>query len=134
MSLPFSRVVRDRMKERGVGLRELCRAVELDPSFFSKVLADKRSPPSEERVLRKIAERLELDAPRLIVAAGRIPAEWRRLWTDEALFHSVHRMAAGSGWRAGAPAKPRASSWGSWDKRPPSKTAVPPKEIGEELL
>ena len=57
--LPFARLVSDRMKERGLGLRELCREVSLDPSFFSKVLANKRNPPSEEDVLRKLADALK---------------------------------------------------------------------------
>ena len=49
LKLPFAGLVRSRMRERGVGLRELCRAVDVDPSYFSKVLADKRNPPSEDQ-------------------------------------------------------------------------------------
>ena len=80
--LAFAEVVRRRLAERGMGLRELCRSIGLDASFFSKVLSGKRNPPAEEKVLRQIAQALELDAPRLIVAAGRIPSEWERLWTE----------------------------------------------------
>ncbi|MFH1723533.1 MAG: helix-turn-helix transcriptional regulator [Elusimicrobiota bacterium] len=93
--LPFADLVRERMRRHGIGLRELCRAVDLDPSFFSKVLANKRNPPAEEDVLRRIAGELDIDAPRLVVAAGRIPKEWRQLWTDGTLFESVHGMATG---------------------------------------
>ncbi len=95
--LPFAEMVRRRMDSRGLGLRELCRGVDLDPSFFSKVLAGKRSPPSEDAVLRRIARFLELDACEVIVAAGRIPREWDRLWTDKPLMETVHRLCAGAG-------------------------------------
>lgn len=83
------------MRGRGVGLRALCREVGLDPSFFSKVLAGKRSPPSEEDVLRRIAEALGLDAAELVVSAGRIPREWRALWKDPDLFRDIHARAQG---------------------------------------
>jgi len=124
---PFAKLVRERMESRGLGLRELCRGAGLDPSFFSKVLAGKRNPPSEELVLRRIAERLELDAPRLIVAAGRIPYEWRRVWTDESLFDSVHALASG---RTPAPRarKPEPEP----EPQPPYRFI--PKDFGEELL
>jgi transcriptional regulator with XRE-family HTH domain len=84
------------MQARGMGLRELCRAAGLDPSFLSKVLAGKRSPPSEEEALRRIASALGMDEPALVVAAGRIPREWSGLWSDEALFNSVHGLASGT--------------------------------------
>ncbi|PCI35136.1 MAG: hypothetical protein COB53_11305 [Elusimicrobia bacterium] len=80
------------MQRRGVGLRELCRAAELDPSFLSKVLAGKRNPPSDEEVLRRIAVALELDPARLITLAGRIPSEWARLFNDEFAFERVDRL------------------------------------------
>lgn len=98
---PFSRLVSEGLRRRGLTLRQLCRAASMDPSFFSKVLAGKRSPPSEEGVLRRIAAELELDAPELIVSAGRIPAEWKNLWSDRGLFHRVHGLASGQSAPAG---------------------------------
>lgn len=80
------------MESRGLGLRELCREAQLDPSFLSKVLAGKRNPPSEEDVLRRIAAALSLEPTRLIAAAGRIPAEWTRLYEDEHAFEAVDRL------------------------------------------
>ncbi|MBI3550280.1 MAG: helix-turn-helix transcriptional regulator [Elusimicrobia bacterium] len=133
--LPFADRVQSRMRERGLGLRELCRAVELDPSFFSKVLAGKRSPPSDETDLRRIAQVLEVDAPSLIVAAGRIPTEWRRLWDDRALFERIHRLAMGAdaGVVRERPTEPeRAPRPSSWDRR--ETAAAAPKQLGEELL
>lgn len=94
-ALPFAQTVKEGMRARGLGLRELCRAADVDPSFLSKVLAGKRSPPSEEAVLRRIAAALGMSEPALVVAAGRIPREWSGLWSDQALFLSVHGLASG---------------------------------------
>ncbi len=90
---PFSRLVMDAMTRRGLGLRELCRQARLDPSFLSKVLAGKRNPPAEEEVLRRIAAALETDAVELVVAAGRIPSEWKNLTTNGELLRRVDAMA-----------------------------------------
>ena len=111
------------MRDRGLTLRGLCRAAGLDPSFFSKVLAGKRSAPSEEAVLRRIAEVLGLDAAELIVSAGRIPSEWRALWEDPELFREVHARATGRV-RAGQPAA----------KAPPPFRPAPQERLSEELL
>ena len=94
MSAPFSRIVVDAMKLRGLGLRELCRQAKLDPSFLSKVLAGKRNPPAEEDVLRRIAAVLETDAIALFVAAGRIPSEWNNLTTNAELLRRVNALAS----------------------------------------
>jgi len=80
------------MESRELGLRELCRAVELDPSFLSKVLAGKRNPPSDEDVLRRIATVLEVEPTRLIASAGRIPSEWARLYDDPIAFDRVDQL------------------------------------------
>lgn len=128
--------MRDRLNALGWGLREFCRETDVDPSFFSKVLSGKRSPPSDEAVLRRIARALELDAPSVIVASGRIPTEWSRLWKDPSVFAAVHSLAAG-GNRETAQSKS-----GSWTSSKPS--AAPKREtregrkapasFGEELL
>lgn len=91
---PFARSVADGMRRQGLTLRSFCRAVDLDPSFFSKVLAGKRSPPSSEDVLRRIARLLSLGEAELIVSAGRIPAEWSALSENPRLFRDVNAMAA----------------------------------------
>lgn len=93
---PFAARVLDGLKRRGWTLRQFCRAVALDPSFVSKVLSGKRSPPMEERVLRRIAAELGLDAAELIVSAGRIPREWQAVWSDAELFRRMHALASSS--------------------------------------
>lgn len=127
--LPFPARVAEEMRRRGLTLRRFCRAVELDPSFFSKVLAGKRSPPAEESVLRRIAEFLGMDAAELIVSAGRIPSEWRALWQDPELFRGVHSLATGETRRE------RPSAW-SPKARPaaPRRGPAPRAELSEELL
>ncbi len=79
---PFASLVLAAMAERGLGLRALCRAVGLDPSFFSKVLSGKRSPPAQDRALRSVAAALGLDPVRLILSTGRLPEEMKSLWRD----------------------------------------------------
>ncbi len=116
------------MAERGLSLRGLCREAGLDPSFFSKVLAGKRSPPSEEGTLRRLAKALELDPAELIVSAGRIPEEWGALWKDPAVFREVRRLV-GLAPAPSANAKPEGVRGGS----PPGSTAAPPARTSAAL-
>ena len=90
---PFASRVSEGMRRSGLTLRSFCREVDLDPSFLSKVLSGKRSPPAEEEVLRRIARRLSLDAAELIVSAGRIPSEWQAVWRDPQLFRRINELA-----------------------------------------
>jgi transcriptional regulator with XRE-family HTH domain len=94
---PFAARVAAGLRGRGLTLRGLCREVGLDASFFSKVLSGKRSPPSEEAVLRRLAEALRIDAVELIVSAGRIPAEWSALCEDPELFRDVRSLISADG-------------------------------------
>lgn len=132
----FSRLVSEAMARRGLGLRELCRRADLDPSFFSKVLAGKRNPPSEEAPLRRVAEALELDPVEVIVAAGRIPEDWSALRSDAGLVRAVSALAGGrrparrhpEPLPAPRPSAPRAP-------RPAPRHEPPPNRgLSEELL
>ena len=132
--LPFAEKVADALRRRDMTLRELCRRARLDPSFFSKVLAGKRSPPADEEVLRRVAEVLALDAAELIVAAGRLPAEWRALWSNPDLFRSVDGLARSPSARSARPA-PAAARTSNWRPAPRSeRPAPPPARFSEELL
>lgn len=125
----FSRLVAEAMARRGLGLRELCRQAKLDPSFLSKVLAGKRNPPAAEDVLRRMAAALDADAVELLVAAGRIPSEWKSLTTDAELLRRVDAMAS-----SGASRRPVLSAL----KAPSPKSSTPlpysSKPFNEELL
>ncbi|MFI5363121.1 MAG: helix-turn-helix domain-containing protein [Elusimicrobiota bacterium] len=137
---PFSRLVAAAMARRGLGLRELCRRAALDPSFFSKVLAGKRNPPSEEGALRRVAGALELDPVEVIVSAGIIPSDWSALWSDSELVRAVHSIATGGRPPrrppAAAPARPASAPAAGRGPRPapPPAFVPPPRGLSEELL
>lgn len=131
MSLPpFARLLSDALARRGLGLRELCRRAQLDPSLISKVLAGKRGPPWDEDGLRRLAEALELDPALLAVAAGRLPAGWEPLASDPELLRRVSALVCGSGSprpRAAPPAAPRPAAR-------PAQLPAPRPALSEELL
>lgn len=137
---PFARRVAEGMRLNGLTLRAFCREVGLDPSFFSKVLSGKRSAPSEEDVLRRIAGRLNLDAAELIVAAGRIPAEWGAVLQDSALFRDMDQLATGRSVRPrlqlqSAPKSVAGKSDRSAKPEPKTISVVPRRqEMSTELL
>jgi transcriptional regulator with XRE-family HTH domain len=130
------------MALRGLGLRELCRRADLDPSFVSKVLAGKRNPPSEEAPLRRVAEALELDPIEVIVSAGLIPTDWKALWSDAELVRAVHSVATRGGREPvrperSAPApRPRVAARPSPGEKPavPVHFSLPNRGLSEELL
>ena len=128
--LPFSRIVIDAMKHRGLGLRELCRQAKLDPSFMSKVLMGKRNPPADEETLRRIAGALETDAVELFVAAGRIPSEWRSLTTNIDLLRRVNAMASSAVPRTTNPLPFKSAS----SPKSPAPLPFTRKPFNEELL
>jgi transcriptional regulator with XRE-family HTH domain len=130
--LPFSRLVVDAMKLRGLGLRELCRQAKLDPSFLSKVLAGKRNPPAEEEVLRRMASVLETDAVKLFVAAGRIPSEWKSLTNNPDLLRRVDELANSRSTRQAPASLPAPSKVLS--PRSSTPLAYIRKPFNEELL
>jgi len=119
------------MAARGLGLRALCRAVRLDPSFFSKVLSGKRSPPGEDDVLRSLAAVLGVDPVRLILSTGRLPAEMESLWRDPDARSFARPAAAAASAPADKPAPPRESSWTA---RPRAAAPPPKPQLSEELL
>ncbi|MDI6642370.1 MAG: helix-turn-helix transcriptional regulator, partial [Elusimicrobiota bacterium] len=69
----FTKVIKEKLKEKNLSIRALCRKIQLDASFFSKVLKGERKPPSDEKIIYKIAQVLELDPIKLLFYVGRIP-------------------------------------------------------------
>jgi transcriptional regulator with XRE-family HTH domain len=130
----FSRLVSQAMARRGLGLRELCRRAELDPSFFSKVLAGKRNPPSQEKALRRVAAALELDPVEVIVSAGLIPTDWGALWHDSELVRAVHAVATGGRPARRAEAVPPARPPREAKPAAPPAIVLPNRGLSEELL
>ena len=75
----FINLVTAKMTIRSLSLRKVAREAGLDPSFLSKVLAGKRSPPSDEKVLTRLARCLGIDPAVLVISTGTIPSELRPL-------------------------------------------------------
>lgn len=137
--LPFAGRVTEALGRSGLTLRGLCRETGLDPSFFSKVLAGKRSPPSDEPVLRRIAKVLDLDAAELIVSAGRIPSEWSRLWDEPELFRAVNRQASSGAAAAPGQSRPAQPAARPAPRPKPAERVspallMPARTLAEELL
>ena len=91
MKTSFVHLVTEGISRQGLSLRKLAAQIDLDPSFFSKVLAGKRSPPSDEKILRKLAKILDIDPLLLIVATGRIPSELQELMENPDFLNKIYK-------------------------------------------
>ncbi len=74
----FVRAIREALKKKGWSMRRAAQEAGLDSSFLSKVLSGKRNPPADERVIVRLAQKLDLDPDSLIIYAGRIPAKYQK--------------------------------------------------------
>jgi len=70
----FGEFVRDRRKEKEIGLREMAIKISVSPTYLSKIERDEFAPPTEEKV-RKIAEILDCDVDELLALAGRVASD-----------------------------------------------------------
>ena len=70
----FVTLVQRKLKGGTLSLRGICRASGIDPSYLSKVLQGKRSPPGDEKALTRLAKVLEVDPAFLIISTGTIPS------------------------------------------------------------
>lgn len=91
----FSNLVNAKIDTQKVSLRKVAKEAGLDPSFLSKVLSGKRSPPSDEKILRKVAKFLEINPVLLIVSTGRIPSELQGLMENPKFLESLCNERAG---------------------------------------
>lgn len=73
----FSTLVSSRLKDGPHSLRKVCRESGLDPSYFSKAARGKCPPPTDEKILIKLAKVLDLDPLALIISTGMIPSALR---------------------------------------------------------
>ena len=81
------------MNEQSLSLRKVARAAGLDPSFFSKVLSGKRSPPSNEKILIRLAHCLKMDPVLLIISTGTIPSQLQSAMENPDFLESVRDRA-----------------------------------------
>ena len=122
----FANLVSKRMNEEALSLRRVAAEIGLDPSFFSKVLAGKRSPPSDEKVLTKLARCLKMDPILLIVSTGAIPSLLQTAMENPEFLerirkHSFPRVSA---------ARPDSKAMPRFVRRPPVRS----NDLSEDLL
>ena len=116
--MTFAALVKSRLTEKKISLRELCRRSDMDPSLLSKTLVGKRNPPSDDGTLTRLARALDISPAEMFVSAGKIPREWRRIQSDRELFENVRRVmehspapsASGGGGRPALPAGKNAAA------------------------
>lgn len=90
----FARLVKQKMDETRLGVRDLARISGVDPSFLSKILSGKRSPPAEDKKIAAIARALKIDADRLMLAAGRAPAWIAQRLSEPGVLETFKRVGA----------------------------------------
>jgi transcriptional regulator with XRE-family HTH domain len=82
---------------KGLGLRELARAIEKAPSYVSDIEYDRRVP--SEAVLRSVCEALDLDPDRMLALAGRLGDEADRYLRREPAARMLLRRVQESGFK-----------------------------------
>ncbi|MDI6757120.1 MAG: helix-turn-helix domain-containing protein [Endomicrobiia bacterium] len=127
MMMTFSKFVKKTIEDRHLSARRVARAAGIDPSFFSKILSGKRSPPSDEKILKRLAKALGADPVYMVFLAGRIPDEFREMFLNESFISSLRRAA-------GSQSVPSASKQPERSQRPiasPRPETPPP---GDEVM
>jgi transcriptional regulator with XRE-family HTH domain len=130
----FIKALEAGMKANNTGIRELARRCDLDASFISKILQGKRSPPSDEKVIIKIAEVLSLDPLLLVIYTGRIPSVLQQALESPSFVKNIisGNIAVPPALEAASDAPSLSGSPAFKDK--PGHSSVDKFDIGEELL
>jgi transcriptional regulator with XRE-family HTH domain len=84
------------MERRGISLNQLAERAGVSPAFLSRILNKERGLPSDKVILR-LAELLDLQPhERLLIEAGRVPADLRPLLSQArvpALLRAVGKLS-----------------------------------------
>lgn len=75
MKEEFGKRLRQRRKEKGVGLREAAGKVSISPTFLSRIETGSDSALPSEQVIAALAKLLDDDFDHLMRLAGRVPSE-----------------------------------------------------------
>jgi HTH-type transcriptional regulator, competence development regulator len=67
--------IRKKREEKGLGLREMARKVDISPTYLSRVETDEETTPPSEDTLRTIADVLDTSLDELMHLAGRVPSD-----------------------------------------------------------
>jgi transcriptional regulator with XRE-family HTH domain len=86
----FNEAVKTKLREKNKSLRKLCREAGIDASFLSKVLKNKRNPPSDERILQKMAVSLGVNPIELIIYTGKIPEKYYDFFCSEGFIERLN--------------------------------------------
>jgi HTH-type transcriptional regulator, competence development regulator len=65
-------------QDPGFSLRKVAAAIDLEPSYLSKIERDEQPPPSEETILA-LAKTLDEDPDMLLALAGKVSKELQRI-------------------------------------------------------
>ena len=68
----FISFLREKMREKGIGLRELSRNSIISPSYLSRFMTFNANVPSNDKLV-SLAEFLGIDSSEILLAAGRTP-------------------------------------------------------------
>lgn len=120
----FPALVRQGLERSSLSLRELCRRAGTDPSFMSKVIRGKLPPPSDEKLLKRLAKALGQDALTLIISTGMIPSEMR---SDPESIKRLLERGDTSAFRTALPPRRPAS-------RPQAVHIIRSPQLSEDLL
>lgn len=92
--ISLGKLLRTSRLELGIGLRELAMRVGISPTYLSRIETnDEKSPPSEV-VLMALAQEIQIDPDRLIMIAGRVPADVVAILTTQHGWAGFIRRAA----------------------------------------
>ena len=72
----FGSVVGEARLQKKIGLRDFAIMMDLSPAYISQMEADICKPPKEENI-KRIAEKLEINADKLLALAGKISDDVR---------------------------------------------------------
>jgi transcriptional regulator with XRE-family HTH domain len=88
--LSFGDRLRELRKAKGLTQKGLAAKVDLDFTYLSKVETGSAEPPREDKI-RKLAAALNADAEELVLLAGKVPKELRRVVTENSAAPTLLR-------------------------------------------
>lgn len=72
----FRVLVKERMEQQGVSLRQVAAQAEMSPAYLCRLLLGERGLPPDDAPILKLAEALGIDPPEvLLVEADRVPPD-----------------------------------------------------------
>lgn len=78
MNTTFNRAIKEALKKKSWSIRKLARELNLEPGILSRILRGERNPPSNERIIVKLAQKLNIDPDTLVIYTGRIPLKYQK--------------------------------------------------------